>query len=176
MAYGVLIQNKVQASDIDALNRSVKCASAVENGMVFNLLTRSAVSGEEEVWVATAPATSYLSNLWMAYEPEIVLTDGKYKGLDPDPRNFYVPAGTVFSAFQPKLGDVITLTSDVITGTIGANTFVVATNADFQLNWGASAVSGLSLKLIETTYISIATGSIGSQRVTAYKFEVVAVA
>jgi len=174
MAYGVLIQNKVQASDVDALNRPAKCASAVENGMVFNLLTVSSTTGEEEVWVATAPATGALSNLWMAYEPEVNITDSKYKGLDPDPRNFIIPATKVFSAFRPQLGDIITLTGDVLTGS--ANDYAVATDADFQLNWGASAVSGLSLKLIETTYISIGLGSIGTQRVTAYKFEVVALA
>lgn len=176
MAYGLIIQDKVQAMNVDALNRSAKCASAIENGMVFNLNTKSAVAGEGEVWVATAPATADLVNLWMAYSPEIVITDSKYKGIDPDPRNFIVPAGSIFDAFQPQIGDLLTMSADAIGGTIGANTFAVATDGELQLQWGASAVSGLSLKLIGTTYISIGLGSIGTQRITAYQMEVVAVA
>lgn len=174
MAYGVVIQDRVQASNVDALNRSAKSASLVENGYVCNLLTRSSTAGEGEVWVATAPATGALSNLWMVYSPEVVITDSKYKGLNPDPRDFSIAIGQVFDVFQPQLGDIITITADSLTGS--ANTHAVATDGDFQLNWGASAVSGLSLKLLATTYISIGLGSIGTQRVTAYRFEVVAVA
>lgn len=173
---GVVIQNQVRAMNVDALNRTAKSASAIENGHVFNLLTRSAVAGEGEVWVATAPATGALSNLWMACSPEIVVTGSKYKGLDPDPRNFSHAIGDMIDCFKPEIGDLITLNDDALTGTKGANGYVVATDGDFQLNWGASAVSGLSLKLIETTYFSIGLGSIGTQRVTAYLFEVVAVA
>ena len=43
----------------------------------------------------------------MAAEPEVVLTDEKYKGLDPDIRNFYNVSGTVYSAFKPQVGDII---------------------------------------------------------------------
>jgi len=61
-------------------------------------------------------------------------------------------------------------------GSKASNEYVVAVDGSFKLTWGASAISGLSLKLIETTYISIADGTIGTQRTAAYKFEVVAVA
>ena len=173
---GVVIQNSVRAMNVDSLNRTAKSASVIENGHVFNLLTRSAVEGEGEVWVATAPATGALSNLWMACSPEVVVTGSKYKGLDPDPRNFSHAIGDMIDCFKLELGDIITLTDDAITGTKSTNGYIVATDGDFQLNWGASAISGVSLKLLETTYISIGLGSIGTQRVTAYKFEVVALA
>jgi len=177
MAYGVVVLDKVQAMNIDALNRTAKSSALIENGMVFALSGKETGEGETEMWTAVQPATgANLTHLWMAYSPEIVDTNAQYRGLDPDPRNFAHAIGDPISCFKPQIGDIITLTDDVITGTKSTNTFVVATNADYQLNWGASAVSGLSLKLLGTTYISIGLGSIGTQRVTAYQFEVVAIA
>lgn len=180
MSYGVIVPNVIQAQDIDALVRSAKSATAVENGFVGQLATMSAVAGEREVFVMTAPSASAgLTNLWMVGEPEVVVTtsgSSKYKGIDPDPRNFIVAIGDIFTVFQPKVGDIITMSADALVGSSVTGNYVVATATDFQLNWAAAAVSGLSLKLLETTYISIADGSIGNQRVTAYRFEVVAVA
>ena len=106
----------------------------------------------------------------------MVLTSSKYRGLDPDVRNFINAIGDVFSVYKPELGDIITLTDDGITGTKGANTFITATDGDPFLNWNTAVVSGLSYKLIGTTYLSLATGSIDTQRVTAYQFECVALA
>lgn len=178
MAYGILIQNKVATQNVDAFNRPAVAASNVENGSVFNLLTLSSIPGEGEVWTATAPVTGALSNLWMAYEPEVVTTvsgSSEFKGIDPDPRNFINIAGKVFSCFKPQVGDIMRISADGVAGTKSTNEYVVATNNAWKLTWAASAVSGLSLKLIRTSYISIGTGSIGTQRVTAYDFEVVAV-
>ena len=177
MAYGVVVLDKVQAMNVDALNRSAKSSALIENGMVFALLAKESGEGETELWTAVQPATgANLTHLWMAYSPELVDTNAQYRGLDPDPRNFAHAIGDPISCFKPQIGDIITLTDDALTGTKGGNTYVVATNADYQLNWGASAVSGLSLKLLGTTYISIGLGSIGTQRVTAYHFAVEAIA
>ena len=68
------------------------------------------------------------------------------------------------------------MSADAVAGTKSTNGFVVATNAAQKLTWAAAAVSGVSLKLIATEYISIGLGAIGTQRVTAYLFEVVALA
>ena len=176
MAYSVLIQDLVVAKDIDSLNRSAVSASAYENGAVGYFSGKSTTSGEAEVWTMVAPATAHLYDLWMAYEPEVVLTNSQYKGLDPDIRNFINPIGEIFSVYKPQLGDLITLTADGITGTKGANTFITATDADPFLNWNTAVVSGLSYKLVETRYLSLATGAIDTQRVTAYQFECVALA
>lgn len=182
MTHAVLIPNAIQAKDVDSLNRHVVSASDVDNGNIVALLTRSATAGQEEVWVGTVPATGSLANLWMVYEPEVVVTysgNSEYKGLDPDPRNFYVKAGKVFSAFKPAVGDIITLTADALAGTKSTNTYVNATDTTggLKLLWGASQTSSvLSFKLMATTYISLATGAIDSQRVTAYQFECVGVA
>jgi hypothetical protein len=176
MAYGVIIPRKIAAQDVQSYNRSAVAATDYEQGSVGYFSAKSTTSGESEVWTITAPVTGNLSNLWMMNEPEIMLTNEQYKGLDPDPRNFLKHDGEIFSVFMPQIGDLITMSADAVTGTKSTNTFVVATNAAQQLTWAASAVSGLSLKLIETDYISIGLGSIGTQRITSYLFEVQAVA
>ena len=180
MAYGIMIPTKIAAKDIDSKNRSVVSAAAYENGSVGQLASKSSTAGESEVWTMTAPATGAgLTNLWMVYEPEIVdLVSGSlsFRGIVVDPRSFRNEIGKVFSAFQLSLGDLVTLSADAVAGTISTNTFVVATNAAQKLTWAAAAVSGVSLKLVATNYISIGVGTIGSQRVTSYLFEVVALA
>jgi frataxin-like iron-binding protein CyaY len=182
MTYGIAVLNKVQASDVDSLNRVARSATAIENGMVMQLATRSSTDGESEVWVGTVPsATAGLQNLWMAYSPEVVTTvsgSNSFKGLDSDPGNFINAIGDMIDVFKPQIGDIITLTGDVLTtGTGAASTHVVATAADFQLVWANGAVSGLSLKYLATTYISKPTGAISeTQRVVAYLLEVVAIA
>lgn len=173
--HGLMIQTKVMAEDVKSLVRPVTSASDIDNGNVFQFSGKTA-----EVWTAIAPATGAgLTHLWMAAEPEVVITysgSSAYKGLDPNALNFYNKAGVTFTAIQPQLGDLIELNAEALGGTKSSNAYVVATNGDFKLNWGASAVSGLSLHLVETKYISLATGAIDSQRITSYLFEVVAVA
>lgn len=180
MAHNVLIQNQVMAMNVDSLNRSAVSASDVDNGNLVVLSALSATAGEGEVWTAIVPSTSDgLTGLWMAGQPEVVLTvsgSSEYKGLNPDPRNFYNIAGEVFSVFKPQLGDIITMTADGLAGTKSTNTFVNATDTTGGLKpvWGATQTSSVfSMKLLETTYISIADGGINSQRVTAYRFAVV---
>lgn len=182
MSYGVLVQEKVAALNIDSLNRSAVSASPIENGMVMNLLSKATAASlstsGSEVWQATYPVTGSLINLWMAYEPEVVLTssgNSYYKGIDPDPRNFVTPAGYVFSVYKPQLGDMILLTDDALTGSVSTGNFVVAADADYQLTWAAANGAGLTYRYLGVSYISIADGSIGTQRVTARKFECVGI-
>lgn len=177
MAHGIIQLDAISAQKDVALNRTAVSTVAIDNGSVFQLLTKSTTAGESQVWVATAPSsTAGLTQLWMAAEPVQVVTDSKYKNMDVNPQNFFSPIGAMISAFKPQLGDLITLTADAITGSTGSYAFAVATAADYKLNSAAAAVSGLSLKLVATNYISIGLGSIGTQRVTAYQFEVVAIA
>jgi len=176
MAYGVIVPEKIAAQDVQAWNRSAVAATDYEQCSVGYFSGKSSTAGESEVWTITAPVTAHLFDLWMMFEPEIMLTNEKYKGLDPDPRNFLKHDGEIFSVFKPQVGDLILMTADAVTGTKSTNEYVVATNTAQQLTWAAAAVSGLSLNLIEEDYISIADGSIGGQRVTAYRFEVTAIA
>jgi hypothetical protein len=180
--HAVAVLNKVQATDVDSYNRVARSATALDNGWVMQLATRSSTAGETEVWVGTAPSVSAgLTQLWMAYSPEVVsIVSGSntFKGIDADPQNFYHIIGDMIDVFKPQIGDIITLTAEAFTtGTGAASAYAVATSADFKLNWAAGAVSGLSLKYLATTYISKPTGAIGeTQRVVAYQFEVSAIA
>lgn len=179
MAYGIVQTTQMQATNNDGLMRYAVSASNIENGSVFQLASMSADADKSQVFVATAPATSYLTNLWMAVEPEdvkVISGSNVYSGLDPDVRNFINRAGDVFAAAKPQVGDIITLSVDAVAGTKSTNEYVVATNGAFKLTWAAAPVSGTSLKLLKTTYMSVGSASLGGTgRVTAYQFEVVAI-
>jgi len=178
MAYGVLIPKAIAASNVDSWVRPAICTTLpVENGSVFSLLTKSATTGEGEVWTALVPASSgsHLTDVWMAYEPELVMT-GSYRGLDPDVRNFINPVNKVFTAFKPQLHDILLMSEDCFSGAWGGvtNTHANCTNAGWQLVWGTSqTASVLSVAYLKTDYISIATGAMDTQRLTAYTVEVV---
>lgn len=180
--HAVLIPKQISAMNVDAWNRSCVSASDVDNGNLVILSGKSTTAGESEVWTGVVPSTSNgLTGVWMAYEPEVVVTvSGSYefKGIDPDPRNFYNKATKVFSIFKPKIGDVVEITADGLAGTYiaGTTTHVNATNSTGGLKpvWGNSQTSSVfSMKLLSTGYVSIGSGAIDNQRVTTYIFEVV---
>jgi hypothetical protein len=180
--HSVMIPTQIASQNIDAYNRSaVTAATDVSNGNLVKLTVKSTTAGEGEVWTAVTPSTSAgLTNVWVVYQgDEIVVTNNQYKGLDPDPRNFYVPATKVFSVFKPVLGDLITITDDGLGGTYsaGVTTHVNATDGatgGLIPVWGNSQTGSVfSMKLNKVTYISLATGAIDSQRVRAFEFEVV---
>lgn len=179
MAYSVVVINKAMAKDVSSLNRSAECATAMENGFLGSVSVQSTTAGESEVWTFTQPATATLAAMWMVYSPEIsIVVNGTktYRGLSNDPQDFYIPAGYTFDIFKPQVGDIITVTADALLGSKSTNTYVVAVNGAWGLTWNSAAINGLSFKLLEETYLSIPDGAIGTQRVTAYKFECVAVA
>jgi hypothetical protein len=173
--HGILIPNQIAATNIDSFTRSAVSAVSVDNGNIVVLTTYGAASGEAEVWTGVTPATTTpgLTDVWMAYDPEIVWT-GSYRGLDPDLRNFYTAAGKVYTVFKPQIHDIFTLSTDGIAGSV--NTYINCTNTGgLQPYWTASIGSSVfAAKLLATTYISLGTGAIDNQRVVAYQFEVVA--
>lgn len=177
MAHNVLQQIAVAAQNVDAFVRSAVSASDVDNGNIVILNGLSATAGEGEVFTAIVPSTvNGLTGVWMVAEPEVVVTNAQYKGLDPDPRNFYIPAGDIFTIIKPQIGDIVMMTADGLAGTQSTNTFVNATDSTGGLKpvWGATQTASVfSMELLATEYISIGSGAIDSQRVTAYKFEVV---
>jgi hypothetical protein len=177
MAYhGLLIPSAIAASNVDSFNRSVSvAANAVDNGDIVTITGVSAVAGEGEVFAAETPTTGNLTGCWMIYSgDEVVLTDSRYKGLDPDPRNFFTLQAKVVSAFKPQLGDIVLMSAECFTGARSSNTFGNATNAQTKLVWGGSQTgSVLSYKYLETTYVSLGTGAIDNQRVAMYRMECV---
>jgi len=185
-SHGVLIMNKVAASDVRTYNRSAVAGSAVDldNGNVFRLDTKSSGSAHD-VWLVTtgsaAPTASgsTMKNLWMACSPEIttIVNNGKYyRGAEfgTDPRDFYNIGAYVLDAFKLQPGDLITLSSDAISGSPSTGDYVIPAHDSYELIWAAAAVdSWLNLKLVKETYISLATGAIDDQRELAYELEVI---
>jgi len=173
MAYSVIQPVAIAATNVDSYNRSCISASILENGWFVDLLTKSSTSGEAELWTATAPATANLKGCWMVYDPEVVMTADKYRGIDPDPRNYRIPAAQTFSAFKLVEGDLILMSADAFDGVIGVNTHANATDGTFIPTWGAAqSDDAISLKKIATEYFSIGTGAMDTQRFTAYLMEV----
>ena len=184
MTHAVLIPKQIAAMNVDAWNRSCVSSVDVDNGNIVILSGKSTTAGESEVWTGVTPSTSDgLTGVWMAYEPEVVVTVSgslQFKGLDPNPQNFTNLATKVFSIFKPKIGDIVELTGDGLAGTYiaGTTTHVNATNSTGGLKpvWGNSQTSSVfSMKLLGTGYVSIGSGAINTQRVTTYIFEVVGV-
>lgn len=174
MTHTILVQNQVAAMNVDSYNRSVISGSDIDNGWGFMLSSKSSTSGEAEVWNATWTTSGSLSGLWMAASPEVVLTDGKYKGIDPNPQNFYNIAGDVFDAFKPQVGDIITLTADAFNSST-PSTYAYVAPESHKFIWNTVLPTGLALKYLNTTYVSLgASGStITSGRVTAFQCEVI---
>lgn len=176
MSHSIVIKNQTASMNVAAYNRSVFSGSdAVDNGNVFWLQAQGTSSSAVEAWSVVTPATGSLIGLWMAASPEVPITvDGAlvYKGLNSDPRNFYNVGGVVFDAFKPVAGDIITLTADALDSATAA-AFAGATNGSGKLTWSATiGAAAFTLRYLATTYISIGSGAIDSQRVTAFKFEV----
>nr|DAG31335.1 MAG TPA: hypothetical protein [Caudoviricetes sp.] len=177
MAKSILIPTLVAAKDIDSLNRSFVATVDLDNGNVFGKGELSTNAGESQVYQTVTPATESLTGLYMAFTAEdVVLADdlgNQYKVGTLDPRAFTNKAGVVFSGFKPQVGDLILISADGISGV--ANKYAVAENGASKLAFAAEAGTGLSFKVVETTYITVASANnIGSQRVTAYLLECVA--
>lgn len=178
--HAVLIPSKVAAKDVDAYVRPAISASALDNGNVFTLPQKTGVAGEGEVWLAKSlPVSNTASTsgcaVWMAGEPELPFAtagDNVYRGLG-NIQDFYISACTVFTAFKPQVGDIITLTSDALDSSTTAAYAIASDTGNYKLKWSATVETGFTLRYLKTSYIPNASGSaIGTGRITAYQFEV----
>jgi hypothetical protein len=181
MTHAVLVFRDGASKDIRSLNKyAVAPVDSIDNGWLVSAEAHSATAGETEVWTAVKPATATLAKMWMAYTPEINVTvDGtkQFRGINVDPLDFTNLALRPFGIFKPQVEDIIRLTADgFTTGSGAASAFGVAVNADYKLNWSATAISGLTFAYIGTDYISLPSGAINTQRVIAYTMRCVAVA
>ena len=101
MANGVIVESRIQATNIDALNRTAQAEIAVAGGGLV-ALTASATQGNE-VWTAAAPASGTLGGLWIAYNPAEHLTvvgDKVFAGLSEDPRDYVNVANRPFDCYS----------------------------------------------------------------------------
>ena len=118
MANGVIIESRISATDVDALNRFCVSENDVAGGALIALAAPTK-QGDER-WVATTPAAGALGGLWMAYNPSEHYTEvnGKmFAGLSADPRDYVNIKNRTFSAFKPKKDDQIVITADCIDST-----------------------------------------------------------
>lgn len=161
MANGVIVESRIQATNIDALNRTAKAAVDVAGGGLV-ALTASGAQGNE-VWTAAAPATGKLGDLWIAYNPSEHLTKvgGKFfAGLSADPRDYANIAGRPFDCFKPVVGDEIDITVDCVDNT------------------ASDVVAGdiLESKNGQTTFTRVAASTGATSGSTAFKVEYVGTA
>lgn len=161
MANGVIVESRIQATNIDALNRTAKAAVDVAGGGLV-ALTASGAQGNE-VWTAAAPATGSLGGLWIAYNPSEHLTKvgGKFfAGLSEDPRDYANIAGRPFDCFKPVVGDEIDITADCVDSTVS----------------GVVAGDILESKDGQTTFTRVAANTGATAGSTAFKVEYVGTA
>ena len=161
MANGVIVESRIQATNIDALNRTAKAEVDVAGGGLV-ALTASGAQGNE-VWTAAAPASGSLGGLWIAYNPSEHLTKvgGKFfAGLSEDPRDYVNIAGRPFDCFKPAVGDEIDITIDCVDAS------------------GSSVVAGdiLESKANQTTFTRVASSTGATAGSTAFKVEYVGTA
>ena len=161
MANGVIVESRIQATNIDALNRTAKATVDVAGGGLV-ALTASGAQGNE-VWTAAAPASGSLGGLWIAYNPSEHLTKvgGKFfAGLSEDPRDYTNIAGRPFDCFKPAVGDEIDITVDCVDST------------------ASSVVAGdiLESKANQTTFTRVASSTGATAGSTAFKVEYVGTA
>lgn len=114
MAYGYIVEKKIAASDIDALNNIATCASNVDGGnaVIFG-------SYSQGVWTVTL-ATANAGAIALAYNPteHLTLVNGKtFAGLSADPRDYTNLANRPFDIFTPVAGDIVGFTAANITNT-----------------------------------------------------------
>lgn len=170
----VVMQKQIRAYNIDALNRTAKCAESIENGCIFKLTDYSTEEGEGIVWVAEQ-ATATDTGLWMAMSPEVVLDDvanGMYqrRGESVDPRAFINVAGFMIDAVQLCEGDIIEMTAANIDNA-DTSDYLVPSATAFKLEGAASAGTGLTLRKIATKHLHIGQQKIGEVTVS-YKYVV----
>jgi hypothetical protein len=178
MAHTVVIPNRLVAKDVDSYVRPVVAQQSMDNGNMFSLLSKSTGSAIE-CWIPTVPTTGSLNNLWMALEPEVpFLASGVnvYAGLGTI-RDFYITASAVFTAVLPRVGDIITVTSDFFTGGTAPTSgqYACAWDGKFTLTQAATTGSFIGAIWVcrAVTYIPSADGSVGTGRITAYQLELV---
>ena len=176
MAYGVLIESKIQAKNIEALNRSVVSTVAVAGGGLVSLVAPT-TQGEDR-WTANVPSSGNLK-VAIAYNPSVqyVTVNGvTLAGLLVDPRAYTNLANKTYDAFLPQLGDEIVITIDAVdasSSSIVAGDFLEpkASQTTFQRIASATgATSGsTSFRVEYVGSLVFPNAGIGHDSVTVYK-------
>ena len=176
MAKGYMIEKRISAKDVEALNRSAICSTNVDGGTLVSVGAYS-----NGVWTVTKATSG--QGLWMAYNPSEHLTkldDGKiFAGLSADPRDYTNLANRPMDIFKLQAGvDVVALTDGNIKSTdiasVEVGKFLEQGNEGFEVKSVATAsTTSLKVVAIETMpFPNADTTSIGMEFAKVYICEV----
>lgn len=172
--HGFMIEKRISAKDVEALNRSAKSVADVDGGMLVQL-------GEyaDGVWNVTKSTEG--EGLYMAYNPSERLTNvnGKlFAGLTKDPRDYTNLAGRPFDVFKLTKGDIVGITAELIkaedVASVEKGSFLEQ-GADGYENKATATASTTSLKVIDIETLPFPNngdGSIGMEFAKLYICEV----
>lgn len=137
--------DKVQATYNGNLE-SVKMVAEQTNGVVVKL--GGLVVGERELKNGVAVTDVAKDEVVLVSAPEVMYDARKY-GL----KDFVIPAGQAARAYHLVVGDIVTLTADLITGAPVVGKYVVPANGAFKLAAAADLIGGtrLAFEVIEAT-------------------------
>lgn len=93
------------------------------------------VEGETSLYVAGAP-TDVADEVWMHVSPEVE-SDPRRQGLTV----FEVPVGTAARAYHMTVGDVISMTRDLVTGAPAVGSFLIPAVGAYRLAVAADEIA-----------------------------------
>lgn len=171
MAKGYMIESKIQAKDIEALNGTGTCSTDLDGGTLVSL-------GAYSKGVVTLTKSASGQGLAMVYNPSEHLTkvgNEVYAGLTVDPREYTNISGRPVDYFIPKVGDKVILSD----GNLAANQTVTVGKYLEQESGGftvkASATTATtSFKVLEVQSIPFPQKGIGNEYANGYLVECVA--
>jgi hypothetical protein len=131
------------------------------NGFFVQLGTL--VVGERELYNITAPTDVLVDEVLLHASPE-VMYDPRQNALE----DFYVEAGEEVRLYHMTVGDIVTLTSDLFTGTPAVGDVVSAQVGAFNLIAPAVAGARFTAEVIEAT-------TLGFNRAEAFAIRVLSV-
>ena len=167
---GYMIEKRISAKDVEALNRSAVSASDVDGGALV------ALAGYANGVFTATKATTGLGN-YMAYNPSEHLTQvngNVFAGLSKDPRDYTNLAGRTFDVFKPQAGvDVVAITDgNIATGqTVAIDKFLEQGANGYEVK--DTATTGItSFKVIAIEKQAFPQAGIGMENAKVYICEV----
>src|SRR5574344_2247384 len=161
MAKGYMIESKIQAKDIEALNGTGTCSTDLDGGTLVSL-------GAYSKGVVTLTKSASGQGLAMVYNPSEHLTkvgNEVYAGLTVDPREYTNISGRPVDYFIPKIGDKVVLTDGNIATnqTITVGKYLEQESGGFTVKASATA-STTSFKVLEIQDIPFPQKGIGDRK------------
>jgi hypothetical protein len=128
---------------------SIKAAVEFENGFVFT--AEDLASGEREIFtpVQFVTATITTNSLYLHASPEVTYLAGQTI------TDYSLAIGDVGRGILLRKGDIITVTNNMLTGTIAVGKYLIPANASYKLAIANDLTGGtvFAAKVIETTTI-----------------------